>query len=187
VASLATTGTASPRTARQPVQAPSRKPPASCDPDAHPAASSVPVHDEGEQMTSGPAPGRPARESSHKSRPGLVRIWRALLYSIAGLRAAWRGESAFRQEVALAALLVPVAVLLPASLTQTALLIACVMLVLVTELLNSAIESTVDRISLEDHDLAKRAKDIGSAAVLLALVNLGLVWGLVLAEVLRGG
>lgn len=125
------------------------------------------------------------RTSPHKSQPGLVRIWRALFYSMAGLRAAWRDESAFRQEVALAVVLLPAAVLVPASMTQKALLVGCVMLVLVTELLNSAVECTVDRISLEDHALARRAKDIGSAAVFVALTNLAIVWGLVLADVFR--
>jgi len=122
-------------------------------------------------------------ESPHKSSAGLVRIWRALFYSLAGLRSAWQAESAFRQELALALVLAPIALAVPASLTQKAILIACVMLVLITELLNSAVESTVDRISLEHHDLAKRAKDIGSAAVFIALTNLTIVWGLVLADV----
>lgn len=124
-----------------------------------------------------------ARANPYKSTGGFVRIWRAFFYSLAGLRAAWIEESAFRQEVALAALLLPVAVLLPASLTQKAILIGCVLLVLVCELMNSAIECTVDRISLEDHALARRAKDIGSAAVFVALANLVLVWGLLLADV----
>lgn len=124
-------------------------------------------------------------ESPHKSKSGLARIWRALFNSIAGLRAAWRNEHAFRQELALAAVLVPVAAILPATLTQKALLIACVLAVLVVELLNSAVESTVDRISLEHHELAGRAKDVGSAAVLVALANLVLVWGLVLVDVFR--
>jgi diacylglycerol kinase (ATP) len=130
---------------------------------------------------------QPETESEHKSRPGLLRIWRAFLYSMAGLRAAWSGESAFRQDVALAAVLLPVAILVPATLTQKALLIACVLLVLATELLNSAVESTVDRISLENHVLSKQAKDIGSAAVFVALTNLVVVWGLVLAEVFLSG
>lgn len=121
--------------------------------------------------------------SPHKSRPGLTRLWRALFYSLAGLRAAWREESAFRQEIVLAAVLLPAAGLVPASLTQKALLVGCVMLVLVTELLNSAVECTVDRISLEDHALARRAKDIGSAAVFVALTNLAIVWALVLVDV----
>jgi diacylglycerol kinase (ATP) len=125
----------------------------------------------------------PLAESPHKSRSGLLRIWRALFYSLAGLRSAWSAETAFRQEVALATVLIPIALLVPASLTQKAMLVGAVMLVLITELLNSAVESAVDRISLEKHALAKRAKDIGSAAVFVALLNLGLVWTLVLAEV----
>jgi diacylglycerol kinase (ATP) len=129
------------------------------------------------------SPGLANGISPHKSRPGLTRIWRALFYSLAGLRAAWSEESAFRQEVALAVVLLPAAVLVPASLTQKALLVGCVMLVLVTELVNSAVECTVDRISLEDHALARRAKDIGSAAVFVALANLAIVWALVLADV----
>jgi diacylglycerol kinase (ATP) len=120
------------------------------------------------------------RESPHKGKTGLRRVWNAMFYSIDGLRAAFRHEDAFRQEVWLAALLVPAAVLLPATGVGKALMVASVVLVLVVELLNSAIEATVDRISLEDHRLAKRAKDIGSAAVMLSLANVVAVWGLVL-------
>ncbi len=110
----------------------------------------------------------------------MARVWNAFFYSIAGLRAAFRHEDAFRQEVFLAALLIPAALFMPVAGTGKALMIASVLLVLIVELLNSAIEAAVDRISLEKHDLAKRAKDIGSAAVLLALVNVPLVWGLIL-------
>ena len=112
------------------------------------------------------------RKSPHKCKAGPVRIWRALLYSIAGLYSAFRHESAFRQELALATVLIAVAVALPANLVQMALLINAVLLVLVVELLNSAVEATVDRISFDDHALAKRAKDIGSAAVFVSLVGL---------------
>ncbi len=119
-------------------------------------------------------------ESPFKGKTGLVRIWNALRYSLAGLRAAFRHEDAFRQECLLAMLLIPAALFMPTSGTGKALLIGSVLLVLVVELVNSAIEATVDRVSLEHHRLAKRAKDIGSAAVLLALVNLALVWGLVI-------
>ncbi len=119
-------------------------------------------------------------ENPHKGRTGLRRVWNALFYSVAGLRAAFRHEDAFRQEVFLAALLIPAALFMPVSGTGKALMVASVLLVLMVELLNSAIEATVDRISLEKHDLAKRAKDIGSAAVMLALVNVPIVWGLVL-------
>ncbi len=119
-------------------------------------------------------------ESPHKGKTGLRRIWNAMFYSIDGLRAAYRHENAFRQEVLLALLLIPAALFTPASGTGKALMIASVLLVLIVELLNSAVEAAVDRISLENHALAKRAKDIGSAAVMLTLVNVPLVWGLVL-------
>jgi diacylglycerol kinase (ATP) len=110
----------------------------------------------------------------------LQRIWNAFFYSLEGLRAAFRHEDAFRQEVLLAAVLVPSALFTSASGPGKALMIGAVVLVLIVELLNSAIEATVDRISLDDHSLAKRAKDIGSAAVLLALINVPVVWLLVL-------
>lgn len=119
-------------------------------------------------------------ESPFKGKTGLIRIWNALHYSLAGLRAAYRHEDAFRQEVRLALILIPLALLLPAGGLGKALMIASVLLVLMVELLNSAIEATVDRISLENHLLAKRAKDIGSAAVFISLLNVGVVWGLVL-------
>ena len=119
-------------------------------------------------------------ESPHKGKTGLKRVGSAFFYSMAGLRAALRHEDAFRQEVFLAVLLIPAAFFTPATGTGKALLIAAVLLVLIVELLNSAVEAAVDRISLENHVLAKRAKDIGSAAVLLALINVPVVWGLVL-------
>jgi len=119
-------------------------------------------------------------ESPHKGKTGLRRIWNALFYSIDGLTAAFRHEDAFRQEALLALVLIPVALLLPASGIGKALMIASVFLVLIVELLNSAVEAAVDRISLENHRLAKRAKDIGSAAVLMALINVVVVWVLVL-------
>jgi diacylglycerol kinase (ATP) len=99
---------------------------------------------------------------------------------MAGLAAAYRNEDAFRQEVWLAAVLVPLALWLPASGIGKALMIASVLLVILVELVNSAVEAAVDRISFEQHHLAKRAKDIGSAAVFVALVNAVVVWGLVL-------
>jgi diacylglycerol kinase (ATP) len=107
-------------------------------------------------------------------------LWNALHYSLAGFEAAYQNEDAFRQEALLALVLIPLALFLPVSAIGKALMIACVLLVMIVELLNSAVEATVDRISLENHRLAKRAKDIGSAAVLLSLVNLAVVWGLVL-------
>jgi diacylglycerol kinase (ATP) len=118
--------------------------------------------------------------SPHKGKTGLRRILNALFYSVDGFRAAYQHEDAFRQECMLAAVLVPLALFLPASGVGKALMIASVLLVLLVELLNSAVEATVDRISLENHQLAKRAKDIGSAAVFVSLVNVVAVWGLVL-------
>ncbi|MEJ5209892.1 MAG: diacylglycerol kinase [Burkholderiales bacterium] len=119
-------------------------------------------------------------ESPHKSKSGLARIGRAFFYSLAGLRAALRHEHAFRQELVAAALLIPLSFFLPVHGTGRALMIGAVLLVLIVELLNSAVEAVVDRVSTEDHPLAKRAKDMGSAAVFLALLNVPLVWGLVL-------
>ncbi|MHB1291954.1 MAG: diacylglycerol kinase [Sulfuricella sp.] len=119
-------------------------------------------------------------ESPYKGKTGLRRLWNAIHYSLAGFKAAYQNENAFRQETLLAAVLIPLALFLPAGAVGKALMLASVLLVLIVELLNSAVEATVDRISLEDHRLAKRAKDIGSAAVLLSLVNLAVVWALVL-------
>lgn len=119
-------------------------------------------------------------ESPHKGKTGLRRIWNALIYSFEGLKAAYRHEDAFRQEVWLALVLIPLALFLPASGTGKALMIGSVLVVLIVELLNSAVEATVDRVSLENHRLAKRAKDIGSAAVLFSLINVAAVWLLVL-------
>ena len=119
-------------------------------------------------------------ESPHKGKTGLRRIWNAMFYSIEGLRAAFRHEDAFRQEVLLALLLIPLALFLTPSGLGKALMIASVLLVLIVELLNSAVEATVDRVSLEQHQLAKRAKDIGSAAVMMSLANVVVVWLLVL-------
>jgi len=112
----------------------------------------------------------------HKSVGGLQRIVHAAGYSFAGLGAAWRHEGAFRQECVLALVLLPAAVWLGRSWIETALLAGSVMLVLIVELLNSAIETVVDRVSPDLHPLSKRAKDIGSAAVMLALVTCALLW-----------
>ena len=121
-----------------------------------------------------------SEESPFKGQTGLRRVWNALHFSLAGLRAAYLAEDAFRQEVLLAALLIPLAFLLSPGGLGLALMVGSVLLVLIVELLNSAIEATVDRISLDRHPLAKRAKDIGSAAVLLALLNVIATWGCVL-------
>jgi len=121
-----------------------------------------------------------SEESPFKGKTGLRRVWNALHYSLAGFRAAYTCEDAFRQEVFLALLLIPASFFLPVTWTGRALMIASVLLVLIVELINSAIEAVVDRVSLDRHHLSKRAKDVGSAAVLLALVNVALVWGCVL-------
>ena len=122
----------------------------------------------------------PLLESPFKGKTGLARVIQAFFNSLAGLRDAWRHESAFRQEIALAAILIPAALMLPLTAVERALLIAAVMLVLIVELLNSCVEAAIDRISFAHHSLSKRAKDIGSAAVFVALVLLALVWGVIL-------
>jgi diacylglycerol kinase (ATP) len=120
-------------------------------------------------------------ESPYKGRTGLRRLLNATRYSIEGLAAAARHEDAFRQELILAAVLVPLGLWLGKSGVERALLVGSVLVVLIVELLNSAIEATVDRVSLDDHSLAKRAKDIGSAAVMMSLAMLAAIWLLVLA------
>ena len=119
-------------------------------------------------------------ESPHKGKTGLRRLINAARYSLSGLAEAARHEDAFRQELILAALMVPLGLWLGTNGVERALLVGSVLAVLVVELLNSAVEAAVDRISLENHRLAKRAKDMGSAAVMLSLVSAGAVWLLVL-------
>lgn len=110
---------------------------------------------------------------------GFMRIVKAFHFSVLGFRSAWRHESAFRQECLLAIILVPCAFLLAETYTQAALLIAATGLVLVAELLNSAVEAVVDRIGEEHHHLAGRAKDMGSAAVVVSLLIVLVTWSLV--------
>jgi len=121
-----------------------------------------------------------AADSRFKGKGGLARIVFALYNSIAGLKAAWSHERAFRQEVLLAAILVPVAAWVAVTPAERALLLGSVLLVLVVELLNSSVESTIDRVSSEIHPLSKRAKDLGSAAVLVSLILCGTVWACIL-------
>ena len=116
----------------------------------------------------------------HKGRTGLDRIIHAAGYSWAGLKAAYTGESAFRQETWLCVLAAPLTFWLAQTWEQAALLLGSLLLVLIVELLNSAIEAVVDRVGLENHRLAKRAKDIGSAAVLVTLLLVAVVWSTVL-------
>ena len=117
----------------------------------------------------------------HKRRTGLNRLWHATGYSLAGLRAGW-GEQAFRQEAMLAIVLLPLAFWLGRGWVETAVLAGAVVLVLITELLNSGLEAAIDRIGPELHDLSKRAKDMGSAAVLLSLLLCGAVWAAALYQ-----
>ena len=124
----------------------------------------------------------PAPHCPYKSAGGLRRILSALRYSLQGLQAAIRYEAAFRQELVLAALMVPAAFWLGRSLLETVLLILLVVLVLVAELMNSAVEALADALSVELHPLLGRAKDLGSAAVMLLLIFTASVWGAVAVD-----
>lgn len=117
---------------------------------------------------------------SKPGNTGLTRIIKAAGYSWLGLKAAFKHEAAFRQELALCLLLIPTGIWLGETGVERALLIGCLLLVLIVELINSAIEAVVDRFGDEQHELSGRAKDIGSAAVFVALLNVIVVWGLVL-------
>lgn len=118
----------------------------------------------------------------YKGVTGIKRIWYALGYSLDGLKAAYRGEAAFRQLVWLAVIFIPLALVLPVSYVGRALMVGSVLLSLIIELLNSAIEAAIDRISLERHPLSKASKDMGSAAQMLGLIMIAVVWSLVLLE-----
>lgn len=117
--------------------------------------------------------------ANHNQGSGLRRIWNAALYSLAGIRATWRNEAAFRQEVVIATLLIPAAFWYGGSAVQRILLIGSCLLVLIVELLNSAIEAAIDRIGDDRHKLSGRAKDMGSAAVFISLWGVLLTWGLI--------
>jgi diacylglycerol kinase (ATP) len=115
-----------------------------------------------------------------KGKQGLTRLINAFGYSRDGFAAAWKHEAAFREEVMLAMVTVPLGLWLGHGGIEKALLVGSILLVLIVELLNSAVEAVVDRVSGEHHELSKRAKDIGSAAVLLTLTLAAAVWGLIL-------
>ena len=123
-------------------------------------------------------------ESEHKGKRGLRRIVNAFYYSMSGLKLAYQHEHAFRQEILGAVILLPIACLVPVAAVERVLLIGTVLLVLIVELLNSSIEAAVDRVGLETHHLSKRAKDVGSAAVLLVLVLLAITWALIAGPLL---
>ena len=118
-------------------------------------------------------------QNPHKGNKGLTRALHAAKNSWCGLVYAFMEESAFRQELTLFALLTPIALVIPVSLLEKALLVSSLVMVLVIELLNSSVEAAIDRISFEHHDLSKRAKDFGSAAVMLALFISVLLWAAV--------
>jgi diacylglycerol kinase (ATP) len=118
-------------------------------------------------------------QNPHKGNRGVARAWHAAKNSWCGLVYAFMEESAFRQELTLFVLLTPIAMVLPITLLEKSLLVSSLLMVLVIELLNSSVEAAIDRISFEHHDLSKRAKDFGSAAVMLALFVAALIWAAV--------
>ena len=115
-------------------------------------------------------------QNPHKGNKGFTRAWHAAKNSWCGLEYAFLEESAFRQELTLLTLFTPIALFLPIGYLEKALLISSLVMVLVVELLNSSVEAAIDRISFDHHDLSKRAKDFGSAAVMLALLIAALLW-----------
>ena len=121
-------------------------------------------------------------KSPYKGKTGIKRLANAFKYSVAGTLAAFKHEDAFRQEVILSIVLIPLAIYLRETTTEQALMIASFLLIIIVELLNSSVEATVDRISVKRHKLAKRAKDIGSAAVFFSLVNASVIWFLILVR-----
>jgi len=126
-------------------------------------------------------PPAPSPANPQKARSGLNRIWHAAGYSLEGLRAGW-GEKAFRQEAIAALVLLPASLWLGRGWVEVALLAGSVLIVMIVELLNTGIETAIDRIGPEWHDLSKRAKDMGSAAVLLALLLCAGIWGAALFQ-----
>jgi diacylglycerol kinase (ATP) len=123
--------------------------------------------------------------SEFKSKSGLKRIFSAFFYSIDGFRAAWKHEHAFRQELMIAVPGIVIALLLPVTSFEKLALIAVLVLVLVVELLNSAIEAVVDRVSLDRHSLSKNAKDLGSAAVMLTFLLAVITWAVILTPLFK--
>jgi diacylglycerol kinase (ATP) len=130
-------------------------------------------------MSSPPEALAPANQQ--KFRTGLNRVWHAAGYSMAGLRAGW-GETAFRQEALASIILLPLAFWIGRSWVEISLLAGSVLIVMIVELLNTGIETAIDRIGPEWHDLSKRAKDMGSAAVLLSLVLCAGIWAAALHQ-----
>lgn len=136
-------------------------------------------HDAQHEPLSPDDPLAPLPFNPYKGNRGLTRAWHAMKNSLAGFRVAIREESAFRQELTLAAILIPCGVLVPVDPVSRVLLLGSVLLVLIVELLNSSVEAAIDRISLERHELSRRAKDLGSAAVMVALGMCVMTWLLI--------
>ncbi len=158
--------------------------------DAKPRVASVhraapqpdePAHDHpnGHEPLGPDDPLTPLPFNPYKGNRGVTRAWHAMKNSFAGFRVAIREESAFRQELTLAAILLPCGVVVPVDPVSRVLLLGSVLLVLIVELLNSSVEAAIDRISLERHELSRRAKDLGSAAVMVALFMCVMTWGLI--------
>jgi len=121
-------------------------------------------------------------KSPYKGKTGIKRLANAFTYSVAGTLAAFKHEDAFRQEVILSVVLIPLAIYLGQTAIEQALMITSILLIIIVELLNSSLEATVDRISVKRHKLSKRAKDIGSAAVFFSLINAAVIWFLILVK-----
>ena len=121
-------------------------------------------------------------KSPYKGKTGIKRLANAFTYSVAGTLAAFKHEDAFRQEVILSVVLIPLAIYFGQTAIEQALMIASILLIIIVELLNSSVEATVDRISVKRHKLSKRAKDSGSAAVFFSLVNAAVIWFLILVK-----
>jgi diacylglycerol kinase (ATP) len=143
------------------------------------APSHAPMHDAPHEPLSPDDPLAPLPFNPYKGNRGLTRAWHAMKNSLAGFRVAIREESAFRQELTLAAILIPCGLVVPVDPVSRVLLLGSVLLVLIVELLNSSVEAAIDRISLERHELSRRAKDLGSAAVMVALGMCLMTWGLI--------
>ena len=121
-------------------------------------------------------------KSPFKGSTGIKRLANAFTYSVAGTLAAFKHEDAFRQEVILSIILIPLAIYLGQTAIEQSFMISSILLIIIVELLNSSVEATVDRISVKRHKLSKRAKDIGSAAVFFSLVNASVIWFLILVK-----
>jgi diacylglycerol kinase (ATP) len=143
-------------------------------------------HDAPSEPLSPDDPLAPLPFNPYKGNRGLTRAWHAMKNSLAGFRVAIREESAFRQELTLAAILIPCGLVVPVDPVSRVLLLGSVLLVLIVELLNSSVEAAIDRISLERHELSRRAKDLGSAAVMVALGMCLMTWGVIVGPLVVG-